>query len=68
MPNLDQTGPSGQGPMTGRGAGNCGGRRGGGRFFGWCRRQPMAVDLKAEKKLLEEELKAVDEEIQKQEA
>ncbi len=23
MPNMDKTGPNGQGPMTGRGAGNC---------------------------------------------
>ena len=25
MPNLDKTGPGGQGPKTGRGAGDCGG-------------------------------------------
>ena len=23
MPNMDRTGPNGQGPMTGRGRGNC---------------------------------------------
>ncbi len=46
MPAFDQTGPQGQGPMTGRGFGPCGygggffgGRRGWGfcRWFGWRR-------------------------------
>ena len=47
MPALDKTGPQGQGPMTGRGLGPCGGGkrmgfgrcrgygRGLGRYFGW---------------------------------
>jgi len=36
MPNMNGTGPQGQGPMTGRGLGPCGGgmRRGCGRGFG----------------------------------
>jgi hypothetical protein len=42
MPNFDRSGPNGQGPMTGRGAGYCAGNeqpaprwgRGLGRFFG----------------------------------
>lgn len=34
MPNRDQTGPAGQGPLTGRGFGPCGGGRGLGRGFG----------------------------------
>jgi hypothetical protein len=40
MPNQDSTGPSGQGPRTGRGAGNCNGQggtgigRGAGRGLG----------------------------------
>ena len=39
MPGFDGTGPNGQGPMTGRGMGNCAGfapgfRRGFGRGFG----------------------------------
>ena len=32
MPFRDGTGPSGQGPRTGRGAGNCAGQGGAGRF------------------------------------
>lgn len=41
MPGLDSTGPRGQGPMTGRGMGFCGGGgrgRGGGYGRGWGRR------------------------------
>ena len=34
MPFRDGTGPSGQGPRTGHGAGNCAGRGGVGRFGG----------------------------------
>ena len=34
MPNRDGTGPAGQGPRTGRGAGNCAGHGGAGRFGG----------------------------------
>jgi hypothetical protein len=34
MPFRDGTGPSGQGPRTGRGGGNCAGQGGAGRFFG----------------------------------
>jgi len=34
MPNRDGTGPGGQGPRTGRGAGNCTGQGGTGRFGG----------------------------------
>ena len=34
MPNRDGTGPSGQGFRTGRGAGNCAGTGGTGRFGG----------------------------------
>jgi hypothetical protein len=34
MPFRDGTGPSGQGPRTGRGAGNCAGQGGAGRFVG----------------------------------
>ncbi|OGL52761.1 hypothetical protein A3K55_01380 [Candidatus Shapirobacteria bacterium RBG_13_44_7] len=45
MPNLDKTGPQGQGPMTGRGFGPCGSKvgwgkricsgRGLGKYFRW---------------------------------
>ena len=34
MPGFDRTGPMGQGPMTGRGAGDCGPRQGRGFFRG----------------------------------
>ncbi len=34
MPFKDKTGPAGQGPRTGRGAGNCNGQGGTGRFGG----------------------------------
>ena len=35
MPKLDQTGPRGQGPMTGRGMGPCGGGARGRRGMGY---------------------------------
>ena len=35
MPNRDKTGPMGQGPLTGRGFGPCGGGKGFGRGFGF---------------------------------
>lgn len=72
MPNFNGTGPQGQGPLTGRGLGPCGGgmgsRRGGGRGF---RRMPAAgyqrpqevldekETLAQEEKYLKEELEAV---------
>ncbi len=71
MPSFDQTGPSGQGPATGRGFGPCGrgyGRRWGGWLmkgmgFGMRRRLWTAEEEKAalddEEKMLEEELAAV---------
>lgn len=34
MPNFDQTGPNGNGPLTGRGAGDCQGPRQGGFLRG----------------------------------
>jgi hypothetical protein len=34
MPYRDRTGPTGQGPRTGRGAGDCNGQGGAGRFGG----------------------------------
>ncbi|MBU1000379.1 DUF5320 domain-containing protein [Patescibacteria group bacterium] len=37
MPAFDGTGPRGQGPMTGRGLGSCGGGRGMRMGFGRCR-------------------------------
>ncbi|HOZ36600.1 MAG TPA: DUF5320 family protein [bacterium] len=72
MPKLDKTGPLGQGPLTGRGLGPCGGgmRHGWGCFGGYgfgARRfaspKNQLVALEEEKALLEEELAAVQEEI-----
>ncbi|MCL5431833.1 MAG: DUF5320 domain-containing protein [Patescibacteria group bacterium] len=37
MPRFDKTGPQGQGPMTGRGMGPCGGGHGMRMGFGRCR-------------------------------
>jgi len=76
MPKLDKTGPMGQGPMTGRGMGNCGAERGlgwgrgcgcGGGLFGRMfytaeERDEMLKDREA---MLENELKAVKEELAK---
>lgn len=69
MPKFDGTGPTGQGPMTGRGAGSCGGRmrmgRGGccggsgldfRRFFS---PKNELTALENEEKMLTEELEAI---------
>lgn len=68
MPRFDGTGPLGQGPMTGRGLGPCGGGMGYGRGYGrgfGCRRfytrKEEAEILKEETEVLEEELKAIKE-------
>ena len=72
MPRQDGTGPNGQGPMTGRGIGPCGGGlrrgfgRGLGRGFGWrCQwkfpyAEPVNLTKEEEKKILEAELKEID--------
>ena len=68
MPNFDGTGPNGQGPMTGRGLGPCGGgmRRGCGRGFGrgmGFRRgfaTPVTLTKDEEKKILEADLKDIE--------
>ncbi len=70
MPKLDGTGPTGQGPRTGRGLGHCGGnmRRGCGCWnggFGFRRfisPKNEIVALEDEEKMLEEELAAIREE------
>ncbi len=70
MPQLDQTGPRGQGPMTGRGFGSCGGgmRQGwgcrGGYGFGRRFISPKneLASLENDEKMLEEELAAIREE------
>ncbi|RJQ29023.1 hypothetical protein C4565_02740 [Candidatus Parcubacteria bacterium] len=73
MPKLDTTGPLGQGPMTGRGAGSCNGEkmgrgwgcRGCGRGFGF-RRYISPTNklntLEEQEKMLEDELVAIREE------
>ncbi len=71
MPRFNGTGPMGQGPMTGRGFGPCGGgmRRGwgcgGGYGYGFRRFISPKNELTAledEEKMLEEELTAIREE------
>ncbi|MBU0907764.1 MAG: DUF5320 domain-containing protein [Nanoarchaeota archaeon] len=79
MPRFDGTGPNGQGPLTGRGAGNCtnvvapGFRRGFGRGRGLARRgefiqvppraMPSNMTETEEKQYLEEELEALKQEM-----
>jgi len=73
MAGQDGTGPNGQGPMTGRGLGPCGGGmrrgcgRGFGRGFGFRAKYatPITLTKDEEKKILEAELK--DLEVEKQE-
>ena len=69
MPRQDGTGPLGQGALTGRGLGPCGGgmRRGFGRSCGRGVgfRRSITLTKDEEKKILEAELKEVD--LEKQE-
>ncbi len=74
MPGMDGTGPAGDGPLTGRGLGQCGmGRacrsgfgRGFGRGFGFRRwfgmrnAEPVALSKDEERKILEAELKEIE--------
>ncbi len=74
MPAFDKTGPRGQGPMTGRGLGPCGGSqgirmglgrccgygRGLGRYFGW--NTPQTKEEKLED--IKEYKKALQEEME----
>ena len=74
MPRFDGMGPMGQGPMTGRGLGPCGGGmgysrgygRGLGRGFGFRRffsQKEEVEDLKSYQEDLKAELKAIEEEL-----
>jgi len=73
MPRGDGTGPLGQGPRTGRGMGNCEGGMGFrsygrgccGGYFGrmFCTKEERSELLKDRKEALENELKAVNEEL-----
>lgn len=63
MPNLDGTGPNGQGPRTGRGC--CGGCFRCGRGFGFRRffsHKNNLATLEEQEKMLVEELNAIREE------
>ena len=69
MPRLDGTGPMGQGPMTGRGLGFCGGGarqgwgcRGGYGFRRFISPKNELAALEDEERMLEEELAAIKEE------
>ena len=67
MPRLNGMGPMGQGPMTGRGMGNCGGgMRRGSRFGFGCRRfispKNEIASLDEQEKMLKEELAIIQEE------
>jgi len=77
MPQFDQTGPMGQGPMTGRGFGPCGlglgwrrrfgMGRGLGRYFRWnwpVSQNDQKQALVEYKKALEEELADVNKELE----
>ena len=69
MPGLDQTGPFGYGPGTGRGMGPCGRgmafgrgfRQGFGRGFYWNNYvEPEPLSTEAKKQLLEAEIKRIE--------
>jgi hypothetical protein len=67
MPRQDGTGPNGQGAMTGRGLGPCGGgmRKGFGRGFGRARcpaKFAVGFSKEDEKKILKAELKDIESE------
>ena len=61
MPNLDKTGPMGQGPLTGRGMGYCGQGYGYGQGRGCCGRR--FYTKAEEKELLAESVKNLKEDL-----
>ena len=70
MPFRDGTGPIGQGPMTGRGLGPCGGGMGYGRGRGWRRwgyYPPVYPSIeptaREEKEMIQEEMSVLKEQI-----
>jgi len=73
MPGLDQTGPQGQGPQSGRGMGSCGGGirsgigcgKGYGRFAGraYLSKSEEIDELEDEVKVMEADLKVLKEKI-----
>ncbi|QWC00100.1 DUF5320 domain-containing protein [Mycoplasmatota bacterium] len=72
MPRRNETGPMGNGPMTGRGMGPCnqnqafygrGLRRGLGRGFGYYNAPMTKEDLEEEKSLLKQRLDEIEKEL-----
>lgn len=71
MPGLDQTGPKGQGPMTGERRGRCGGRprcgrgQGTGKYCGrtYLNKDEEVEDLEEDAKNMEADLAALKEKI-----
>ncbi len=61
MPQLDQTGPRGDGPRTGRGLGNCPGTRGMGRNRGQSNNQ---MTKEEEIKILQKEKENIDQKLE----
>jgi len=62
MPGFDRTGPSGQGPLTGRGFGPCGSGRGKGfgrRFYGFGYGYQVLTS-EEKKQGIEEEIKGLE--------
>jgi len=65
MPKLDKTGPTGAGPLTGRGLGPCDAGTARGRAYGLgrqlgCCPYPDTIDKKQEKELLKKEKELID--------
>lgn len=60
MPRNDGTGPSGQGPMTGRSMGTCGG----GMRMGWCTGGRLFRSPKNQLQILEDEEKMLTAELE----
>ena len=72
MPTKDGTGPMGEGPLTGRGMGPCakdamakgfrrGFKRGPRRGLGWCCPEELTLTKDEQKKILQEEVKDLEE-------
>jgi len=69
MPQQDKTGPTGKGPMTGRGAGFCGRRTGLGRGYGramggWFHRKYQEMPKEEREELLKSEIDDLKQEMQ----
>ncbi len=60
MPRLDQTGPMGQGPLTGWGLGRCGRGFGSGRGAGYGYGGRLYYSKKEERDVLAEDIEALE--------